>query len=139
MEQQQEKPQNLISPSKISSGVTQLKSNSNKNQPTSYRQRTNFPIDSRKQSPENVTDRIRMTRNTDTSKTLEDPILPKLPKNPRAQKKEPNTPAVIKGMLMKQDSAASTLKNTAKFGVIELDSIPVVDIDKTSSSGDPNE
>ena len=80
-----------------------------------------------------------MTRNVDTSKTLEDPILPKVHKNPRAQKKEPNTPAVVKSMLVKQDSVASTLKNTAKFGVIELDSIPVVDIDKTSSSGDPNE
>ena len=42
-------------------------------------------------------------------------------------------------MIVKQDSGTSTLKNTAKFGVIELDSIPVVDIDKTSQSGDVNE
>ena len=81
----------------------------------------------------------RQTRNVDNSKTLEDPILPKVQTNPKTHRKEPNTPAVAKSMLIKQESVTSTLKNTAKFGVIELDSIPVVDIDRTSATGDPNE
>ena len=58
--------------------------------------------------------------------------------NPKTHRKEPNTPAVAKSMLIKQESVTSTLKNTAKFGVIELDSIPVVEIDRTSATGDPN-
>ena len=81
----------------------------------------------------------RQTRNIDNSKTLEDPILPKVQTNLKTHRKEPNTPAAAKSMLIKQESIASTLKNTAKFGVIELDSIPVVDIDRTSATGDPNE
>ena len=45
----------------------------------------------------------------------------------------------MRSMILKQDSGTSSLKDTAKFGVIELDSIPVVDIDKTSQSGEVNE